>query len=122
MCQRYLTSNEVDRLRTLNQMIAANKERVVELCESRVRENQAKQARTSAMLASLRPLQTTKPKPADQSAAPKADGPSAMPPPPVIVKHPPQTAPRGGTKAPPPVFNPPLPPSEPSTASAGAGW
>ena len=110
MCQRCLTSTEVDRLRTLNQMITANKDRVVELCESRVRENQAKQARTSAMLASLRPLQTTKPKPADKPATPKADGPSAMPPPPVIVKHPPQTTSRGGMKAPPPVLDPPLPP------------
>ena len=110
MCQRCLISIEVDRLRTLNQMITANKDRVVELCESRVRENQAKQARTSAVLASLRPLQTTKPKPADKPATPRADGPSAMLPPPVIVKHPPQTTQRGGTKAPSPVLDPPFPP------------
>ena len=106
MCQRCLTSTEVDRLRTLNQMITANKDRVVELCESRARENQAKQARTSVMLASLRPL---KPKPAEKPATLRADGSSAMPPPPVIVKHPPQTTQRGGMKAPPPVLDPPLP-------------
>ena len=106
MCQRCLTSTEVDRLRTLTQMINASKQRVVELCEARVRENQAKQARTSAMLASLRPLQSTKPKSADKPAVPKADVAKAMPPPPVIVKE----LPRGGMKAPPPVLKPPLPP------------
>ena len=107
MFQRCLTPFEVDRLRTVTQMINANKQRVVELCEAKVRENQAKQARnTSAMLASLKPLQPSKPKPAGQTAAPKAGDSTAMPPPPVVVKHPP----RGGAKAPPPVLTPPLPP------------
>ena len=107
MFQRCLTPFKVDRLRTVTQMINANKQRVVELCEAKVRENQAKQARnTSAMLASLKPLQPSKPKPAGQTAAPKASDSTAMPPPPVVVKHPP----RGGAKVPPPVLTPPLPP------------
>ena len=64
MFQRCLTPVEVDRLRTVTQMINANKQRVVELCEAKVRGNQAKQARnTSAMLASLKPLQPSRPKP-----------------------------------------------------------
>ena len=72
MLQRCLTPFEVDRLRTVTQMINANKQRVVELCEAQVRENQAKQARdTSAMLASLKPLQPSKPKPQAQRIPPK---------------------------------------------------
>ena len=103
MSKRRLTSSEVDRLRKVSELINVNKQRVVELCQLQVRENQAKQARdTSAMLASLKPLQPTRAKPAVQ----KAGAPSTMPPPLLIVKHPPGD----GRKAPPPVLTPPLPP------------
>ena len=67
MFQRSLTPFEVDRLRKVSELINTNKQRVVELCEAKVRENQAKQAQhTSAMLASLKPLQPSRPKPAVQ--------------------------------------------------------
>ena len=107
MFQRRLTPFKVDRLRTVSEMINTNKQRVVELCEAQVRENQAKQAQgTSALLASLKPLQPSKPKPAVQKSAPKTGASNTMPPPPAVVKRPPGD----GGKAPPPVLSPPLPP------------
>ena len=67
MSKRRLTSSEVDRFRKVSEMINVYLQRVAELCQMQVRENQAKQARdTSAMLANLKPLQPAKPKPAVQ--------------------------------------------------------
>ena len=44
MSQRKLTPSEVDRLRKVSELININNQRVVELCEAQVRENQAKLA------------------------------------------------------------------------------
>ena len=68
--------------------------------------HRSERIKPSAMLASLKPLQPSKPKPLAQTTAPTAKDSTTMPPPPVVVKHPS----RGGGKAPPPVLTPPLPP------------
>ena len=107
MATRHLTPEEVDRLRKVSELININKQRVVELCEARIRENQAQQVQdNSTQLGSLKPLQPSRPKPAVQKSAPKAGVATAMQPPPVIVKHPPGDR----RKARPPVLPAPMPP------------
>ena len=115
MFTQRLSVVEVQRMRTLSELMHINQQRVADLCERQIQENQAQQAPdTSAMLKSLQPLQPSKPKTPVVKTAPKGKIPKAMPPPPVVVKQPPAVS---GIKAPPsvPASIRPPPPKNPPT-------
>ena len=103
-----LTADEVQRLRKVSELWHINKQRVADLCEKQIQENQAQQAQdTSALLGSLQPLQPSRPKTPAQKPAPKPRIAKTMPPPPVVAKQLPGAS---GNKAPPPVLPSPIPP------------
>ena len=103
-----LTADEVQRLRKVSELWHINKQRVVDLSERQIQENQAQQAPdTSALLGSLQPLQPSRPKAPIQKSAPKPRVTKAMSPPPVAVKQLPGAS---GKKAPPPVLSLPIAP------------
>ena len=103
-----LTADEVQRLRKVSELCHINKQRVADLCERQIQENQAQQAQdTSVLLGSLQPLQPSRPKTPVQKHAPKPRITKAMPPPSAVVKQLPGVS---GNKAPPPVLSLPIPP------------
>ena len=100
MTTNRLTTDELGRLRQLNQLQQVNRDRVVELCERQAQQHQTQQAKDiRRMLGSLKPLQPAigKAKPAVSKEKSKQ---------PAIVKEYPGV---GRVKVPPPKL-PPLPP------------
>ena len=117
-----LTSDEVLRLRKVFELCHINQQRVADLCERQIQENQARQAQdTSVLLGSLQPLQPSKPKTPAQKPAPMPRIAKTMPspPPPAVVKQLPGAS---GTKAPPPVLPAPMaPPAKNPPAQSQSG-
>ena len=95
-----LTTDELGRLRQLNQLQAVNRDRVVELCERQAQQHQAQQAQDiNRMLGSLKPLQSSKQTTSAHKAAPKPAVSKEKSQQPVIVK---EYSGAGRVKAPPP--------------------
>ena len=116
MFAQRLSVDEVQKMRTLSELMHINQQGVADLCERQIQENSAQQAKDiSVMLASLQPLQPSRPKTPIVKTAPKGKVAKTMPPPPVVVKQPPGAS---GVKAPPPVLASPMAPPPPKDPPA----